>query len=37
MCVKDWLLISYDISDALNFIHSRGYLHCDIKTDNTFW
>ncbi len=35
MSVKDWLSISYDITDALNFIHSKGYLHCDIKTDNT--
>ena len=35
MSVKDWLSISYDITDALNFIHSKGYLQCDIKTDNT--
>ena len=35
LCVKDWLSISFDITDALSYIHSKGYLHCDIKTDNT--
>lgn len=34
MCMKDWLSISFDILDALDFIHKKGYLHCDIKTDN---
>lgn len=34
LCMKDWLSICYDIVDALNFIHNKGYLHCDVKTDN---
>ena len=25
---------SHSIIDALNCIHSKGYVHCDIKTDN---
>ena len=34
LCMKDWFFICYDIVDALNFIHNKGYLHCDVKTDN---
>ena len=32
--MKDWLSICYDIVDALNFIHNKGYLHCDVRSDN---
>lgn len=32
--IKDWLCICYDITDALHHIHKKGYLHCDLKTDN---
>ena len=28
---KDWLIISHDITDALAHIHSKGFLHCDLK------
>lgn len=24
----------YDITDALDHLHQKGYLHCDIKTNN---
>ena len=26
--------IAKQLCDAISFIHSRGYLHCDIKTEN---
>jgi len=31
---KDWLKISYNISDALQYMHKQGYLHCDLKSNN---
>ena len=34
MSIKDWLCICYDITDALDHIHKKGYLHCDLKTNN---
>ena len=34
MSVSDWFRICYDIADALNHLHQKGYLHCDIKTNN---
>ncbi len=34
MSVPDWFHVCYDIADALHHIHEKGYLHCDIKTNN---
>ena len=34
MSLKDWLCVCYDITDALDYMHQKGYLHCDLKTDN---
>ncbi|CAB4002166.1 serine threonine- kinase HT1-like [Paramuricea clavata] len=34
MSVLDWFRVCYDIADALHHIHEKGYLHCDIKTNN---
>ena len=31
---KDWVKISYNVADALNHIHKKGFLHCDLKTNN---
>lgn len=30
----DWCRVCYDITDALNHLHQKEYLHCDLKTDN---
>ncbi|KAL9977622.1 hypothetical protein ACROYT_G015047 [Oculina patagonica] len=29
-----WLIISHDITDALSHIHTKGFLHCDLKSNN---
>ena len=34
MTVPDWFRVCYDIADALQYIHEKGFLHCDIKTNN---
>ncbi len=26
--------VSYDIPDALHYSHEKGYLHCDLKSNN---
>ena len=31
MSTKTWLCICYDITDALDHMHQRGYLHCGLK------
>ena len=31
---KDWLIISHDLTGALSHIHSKGFLHCDLKSNN---
>ena len=31
---KDWLIISHDLTGALSHIHSQGFLHCDLKSNN---
>ena len=31
---NDWLIISHDLTDALSHIHSKGFLHCDLKSNN---
>ena len=31
---EDWLIICHDITDALAHIHSKGFLHCDLKSNN---
>ena len=35
MRTAKWCRVSYDIADALHYIHEKGYLHCDIKSNNT--
>ena len=30
----DWCRVCYNITGALNHLHQKGYLHCDLKTDN---
>ena len=34
MSTETWLCICYDITDALDHMHQRGYIHCDLKTNN---
>jgi serine/threonine protein kinase len=34
MSIEDWLRICYDIADGLDHMHQKGYLHCDLKTNN---
>ena len=34
MSTKTWLRICYDIADALDHMHQKGYLHCDLKSNN---
>ncbi|CAB3984073.1 probable serine threonine- kinase DDB_G0280461 [Paramuricea clavata] len=34
MSTETWLCICYDITDALDLMHQRGYLHCDLKSNN---
>jgi len=31
---NDWLIISHDLTEALLHIHSKGLLHCDLKSNN---
>lgn len=31
---KDWLSILYNVTDALHYMHTKGFLHCDLKTNN---
>ena len=31
---KEWVKISYNVADALNHVHKKGFLHCDLKTNN---
>ena len=31
---KDWLIISHELTEALSHIHSKGFLHCDLKANN---
>ena len=31
---KTWLCICYDITDALDHMHQRGYLHCGLQSNN---
>ena len=34
MSEKKWLCVCYDITDALDHMHQKGYLHCDLKSNN---
>jgi serine/threonine protein kinase len=34
MPTKTWLCICYNIIDALDHMHQRGYLHCGLKSNN---
>ena len=31
---NDWLIISHDLTEALSHIHTKGFLHCDLKACN---
>ena len=31
---NDWLFISHDSTKALSHMHSKGFLHCDLKTNS---
>ena len=31
---NDWLIISHDLTEALSHIHFKGFLHCDLKSNN---
>lgn len=34
MSVQNWFRVSYDIADAIHYMHEKGYLHRDLKADN---
>jgi serine/threonine protein kinase len=34
LSISDWFQVCYDIVDALHHLHQKGYLHCDLKTNN---
>ena len=34
MSTKTWLCICYDITDVLDHMYQRGYLHCGLKSNN---
>ena len=34
MSLPNWFQVCYDIADALHHIHEKGYLHCDLKSNN---
>ena len=31
---KDWVKTSYNVADALNHVHKKSFLHCDLKSNN---
>lgn len=31
---NDWLIISHDLTEALSHIHCKGFLHCELKSNN---
>lgn len=31
---NDWVIISHNLSEALSHIHSKGFLHFDLKSNN---
>ena len=34
LITNDWLIISHDLTEALWHIHTKGFLHCDLKAKN---
>ena len=34
MSIPNWFRVCYDVGDALHYIHEKGYLHCDLKSNN---
>ena len=34
LITNDWLIISHDLTEALSHIHTKGFLHCDLKANN---
>ena len=36
MSIKYWLCVCYDTTDALDYMHQKGYLHCYLKNRQCF-
>ena len=34
LITNDWLIISHDLTEAPIHIHTKGFLHCDLKANN---
>lgn len=34
LLTAEWIAVCLDIVQAVNHMHSKGYLHCDLKTNN---
>ena len=34
LSVNEWISVLLDITDAIYHLHSKGFLHCDIKSNN---
>ena len=34
LITNDWLIISHHLTEALSHIHTKGFLHCDLKANN---
>ena len=34
LLTAEWISVCLDIVQAVNHMHSKGYLHCDLKTNN---
>ena len=34
LLTSEWVSVCVDIVEAVKHIHSKGYLHCDLKTNN---
>lgn len=34
LSTNEWILVCTDITEAVEHIHNKGFLHCDLKTNN---
>ena len=34
LLTSEWISVCMDIVEGVKHIHSKGYLHCDLKTNN---
>ena len=34
LLMPEWVSVCVDIVEAVDHVHSKGYLHCDLKTNN---